>query len=82
MSSSSDDSRPLACVEPVRVSAACCPECKKPVDPRYRPFCSKRCADVDLHRWMSESYRVPVLDAPEQAGDTGVSPDDKKENEL
>lgn len=36
-----------------------CPICNKPVDPAYRPFCSKRCADVDLHRWMTGSYVMP-----------------------
>lgn len=36
-----------------------CPICKKPSAPDYRPFCSKRCADVDLHRWLSEGYVMP-----------------------
>jgi endogenous inhibitor of DNA gyrase (YacG/DUF329 family) len=36
-----------------------CPICTKPADPAYRPFCSKRCADVDLHRWLSEGYVMP-----------------------
>ncbi|TMJ30154.1 MAG: DNA gyrase inhibitor YacG, partial [Alphaproteobacteria bacterium] len=30
-----------------------CPICGKPAAERFRPFCSKRCADVDLHRWFS-----------------------------
>ncbi len=37
-----------------------CPICGKPADELFRPFCSKRCADVDLHRWFSGSYAVPV----------------------
>lgn len=36
-----------------------CPICAKPSAPDYRPFCSRRCADVDLARWLNESYRVP-----------------------
>lgn len=36
-----------------------CPICKKPTDPAYKPFCSKRCADVDLARWLREDYRIP-----------------------
>jgi uncharacterized protein len=36
-----------------------CPICGKPRDPRYDPFCSKRCADVDLHRWLKGSYVIP-----------------------
>ncbi len=38
---------------------AACPICRKPVDPAYRPFCSKRCADVDLARWLNGHYVVP-----------------------
>jgi endogenous inhibitor of DNA gyrase (YacG/DUF329 family) len=44
-----------------------CPICHRPTEPRYRPFCSPRCADVDLGRWFSESYRVPVEDREEDA---------------
>jgi uncharacterized protein len=36
-----------------------CPICGKPPDPRYPPFCSKRCADIDLHRWLTGSYVIP-----------------------
>ena len=36
-----------------------CPICAKPRDPRYDPFCSKRCADIDLHRWLKGSYVIP-----------------------
>jgi uncharacterized protein len=44
---------------------AACPICGKPNQPKYKPFCSARCADVDLHRWMSESYRAPAVEDPE-----------------
>jgi len=36
-----------------------CPTCERPTVEAYAPFCSKRCADVDLQRWFSESYAVP-----------------------
>lgn len=36
-----------------------CPICHKPTDARYRPFCSKRCADIDLGRWLNGSYVIP-----------------------
>jgi len=36
-----------------------CPICKKPADPQFRPFCSSRCANVDLQRWLSGSYALP-----------------------
>lgn len=41
---------------------ACALCAKKPVDPAYRPFCSSRCADIDLGRWLSDSYAIPAAD--------------------
>ena len=38
--------------------SAKCPICAKSVDPGFRPFCSKRCADVDLQRWLNGRYVV------------------------
>ena len=35
-----------------------CPECKRPTSPQYRPFCSKRCADIDLGRWLGGGYVI------------------------
>jgi len=37
-----------------------CPICGKPADAATRPFCSSRCRDVDLHRWLSGSYVIPA----------------------
>ena len=39
-----------------------CPICGKETDPKYRPFCSKRCADVDLGRWLTGAYAIPAED--------------------
>jgi endogenous inhibitor of DNA gyrase (YacG/DUF329 family) len=36
-----------------------CPICGKPTERSYRPFCSKRCAEIDLGRWLKGSYAVP-----------------------
>lgn len=36
-----------------------CPICQKDTDPKYRPFCGKRCADIDLGRWLTGSYVIP-----------------------
>ena len=36
-----------------------CPVCGKPTEREVRPFCSKRCADVDLGRWLRGDYRLP-----------------------
>ncbi|MGF1277073.1 DNA gyrase inhibitor YacG [Acetobacter pasteurianus] len=41
-----------------------CPVCGKPAQAEFRPFCSKRCADVDLGRWFSGDYRIPGAPAP------------------
>jgi endogenous inhibitor of DNA gyrase (YacG/DUF329 family) len=37
-----------------------CPICRKPAQDEYRPFCSRRCADVDLQRWLTGRYAVPA----------------------
>ncbi len=36
-----------------------CPICGKDTDPKYRPFCSRRCADIDLGRWLKGGYTIP-----------------------
>ena len=38
------------------------PICGKPATPDYRPFCSRRCADVDLARWLNGSYAIPAAE--------------------
>lgn len=43
-----------------------CPICNNPTDAAYRPFCSKRCADVDLSRWLGEVYTVPAAETDDQ----------------
>jgi endogenous inhibitor of DNA gyrase (YacG/DUF329 family) len=47
---------------PSPVNPSACPICRKPADPAYRPFCSKRCADVDLQRWLTGRYAIEGLD--------------------
>ncbi|GAA4223014.1 DNA gyrase inhibitor YacG [Sagittula sp. NFXS13] len=39
-----------------------CPICNRKTDATYRPFCSKRCADVDLAKWFGGDYAVPSQD--------------------
>lgn len=53
-----------------------CPICRKPGQAAYRPFCSKRCADVDLQRWLAGSYVIPGEGAGE-AEDEPSRPDDE-----
>jgi len=44
------------------MSAGRCPICRKPTQRPFRPFCSRRCADIDLQRWLSGSYAIPATD--------------------
>ena len=45
-----------------------CPICGKPAAERFRPFCSGRCKNVDLHRWMSGVYAIPAAESAEDSG--------------
>ncbi len=54
-------------VAPVRRLS--CPICGKPAQAPTRPFCSERCADIDLGRWFGERYKVPA-EAPARAPGT------------
>ena len=58
------------------MTAAVCPICrKKPPSRDFSPFCSRRCADVDLQRWFSGSYVVPGR--PENDEDNPAGNDDE-----
>ena len=46
-----------------------CPICGKPSQQATRPFCSKRCRDVDLNRWFSGSYVVPGADSEDESSE-------------
>jgi uncharacterized protein len=50
-------------------TAAPCPICGKPLVQQFRPFCSPRCRDVDLNRWLSGRYAVPVTETTDEDGD-------------
>lgn len=39
-----------------------CPICHGETRQKFRPFCSKRCADLDLGKWLSGAYSVPSDD--------------------
>ena len=51
-----------------------CPICGRPTEPATRPFCSKRCADVDLSRWLGGVYRIEGPETPAAPG--GSEPDE------
>ena len=62
--------RPTPPLRAVRMAAKC-PVCSKQVATEYRPFCSKRCADIDLGRWLKEGYRVETDEAPMDEEESG-----------
>ena len=51
-----------------------CSMCGRPAMVRYRPFCSRRCADLDLGRWLNEDYRIATGEEPD-AGSGEDEPD-------
>jgi uncharacterized protein len=55
-----------------------CAICGKPQDARFKPFCSKRCADLDLSRWLGGRYVIPGQPADE--GDQAPLPDDTEDS--
>ena len=55
-----------------------CPTCGKPAVDEFKPFCSRRCADVDLNRWLSGVYAIPVKEDEDEDGD---KPKDAKPDE-
>ncbi len=57
-------SRPVA-------DARKCAVCGKPQDARFHPFCSRRCADVDLGRWLNGSYAIPARSTDEDEEEPG-----------
>jgi endogenous inhibitor of DNA gyrase (YacG/DUF329 family) len=53
-----------------------CPICGKPHVERFRPFCSRRCADIDLHRWLGGTYAIPAAEQDDnEAGEAGPGED-------
>lgn len=58
-----------------------CPICGKPTETKYRPFCSKRCADVDLAKWVSGSYAIPSTD-PEDMEEAIEAAEKAREKEI
>jgi uncharacterized protein len=54
-----------------------CPVCGKPAVETFRPFCSRRCADVDLNRWLSGVYAVPVKEEEDEDGTAAAKSGDE-----
>lgn len=56
-----DDTRNGAKVEPLRKPRPC-PECRRPSQREHYPFCSDRCRNHDLARWLTGAYAIPVTE--------------------
>ena len=51
-----------------------CPICGEPPEAASKPFCSQRCKDVDLNRWLSDGYAIPAVEEglPDAGDDEGA----------
>lgn len=67
-------SAPADTVTPLRPRRPC-PECGRPSERATYPFCSTRCKEVDLNRWLSGSYVIPVRDDEEDEDGTSSPPE-------
>lgn len=56
-----------------------CPICEKPTEEAFRPFCSRRCADIDLSRWLKGGYAIPG--APGEEDEDGAPPAPRPSNQ-
>ncbi|MDE1900526.1 MAG: DNA gyrase inhibitor YacG [Alphaproteobacteria bacterium] len=60
--------------------AGACAICGKPAAEKFKPFCSARCAHVDLGRWLGESYKVPAAAIDEDTEDMPSLKQDDRED--
>ncbi len=65
----SDGARPDASARKPRQRR--CPLCGASAEPRFRPFCSARCRDIDLGRWFSGAYAVPAVEGDDETDEDG-----------
>ncbi len=54
-----------------------CPICGRAAAEPFRPFCSRRCADIDLGRWLGEAYRILAADDGTAGDSSGEDDDDQ-----
>jgi endogenous inhibitor of DNA gyrase (YacG/DUF329 family) len=57
-----------------------CPICEKPTNPAFKPFCCRRCAEIDLSRWLKGSYAIPGAPAGDEDGQSTVDGAESREN--
>ncbi len=54
---------------PTQTGGRRCPVCGKPATARHNSFCSARCANIDLGRWLKGNYSIPTDETPEDAAE-------------
>jgi uncharacterized protein len=59
-------------------SLKACPICGKPRVEEFRPFCSRRCADIDLHRWLGGSYGIPAAEQDDSEAEGPAADDEER----
>lgn len=59
-----------------------CPICRKATVEAFKPFCSKRCADVDLNRWLTGSYVIPARDDEPVDDSSNAIPDYDEDDNI
>ena len=60
-------------------AAMSCPICQSPTCHGYRPFCSRRCADLDLGRWMTGAYRTPLVETDDELDELAEAVEERRE---
>jgi endogenous inhibitor of DNA gyrase (YacG/DUF329 family) len=55
--------------DPSKIAKGKCPICGEPTEYEARPFCSRRCANIDLYRWMSGGYAIAGREDADEDGD-------------
>jgi endogenous inhibitor of DNA gyrase (YacG/DUF329 family) len=61
--------------EPPAAARGKCPICGRSTQAKYRPFCSRRCADVDLARWLRGAYVIPDRAESEDGNEGAAGPE-------
>jgi uncharacterized protein len=64
-------------ITPIPTGTRRCPICGKPAAARSRPFCSARCADIDLGRWLKGNYRVETEEPSGNGSEDDANPQGK-----
>ena len=71
----------MSSTKPPGASRAKCPICSRPTELGYRPFCSRRCADIDLSRWLGGAYAIPDTTESEDGDEANPASDVTRSDE-